>query len=111
MTHLYEAGCPEKLIKEVTGHKSDTVREYERTPNSLKHAVSATLSKAPKNFEEAKIPRVEMKTENLVHEGQTGLTLQECIQAAGVQNIVGNVDGKKVKKMSVQIDLEYEEKQ
>ncbi len=42
-TRLYQGGVPEKLIKEVTGHRSEAVRDYEWTGDNLKWSVSAVL--------------------------------------------------------------------
>ena len=44
-TELFEAGVPEKIIKESTGHRSlEALRLYERTTNEQQKAVSAILS-------------------------------------------------------------------
>ena len=55
-THLYQEGVPEKLIKEVTGHRSKAVRDYECTRESLKRSVSTALGTNPEktNNEELK---------------------------------------------------------
>ena len=101
---LYQAGCLEKLIKEVTGHKSDTVREYQRTPNNFKRAVSETLSKAPCKFKALKIAQTDSKPL-----GFDPMLLEDSIKAAGnkeLSEIMKGVDKSRVKKVSVQIDVE-----
>lgn len=105
-THLYQAGCPEKLIKEVTRHRSDEVHKYQRMPNSLKRAVSETLSKALSEFKVPKVKEPEKKDPAVA--GQ--MTLDDCIKVAGtmeLSEIMKGVDKSHVKKVSVQIDVEY----
>ena len=43
-SRMYQAGIPEKFIKEITSHKSDAVHCYEQTLDSMKRKVSATMS-------------------------------------------------------------------
>lgn len=92
-SRLYKAGCPEKLIKEVTGYRSDAVSI---PPNSLKCAVNKTISKAPTEF---KTPKVESKEKNVnLDKGQS---LEDCIRSAGVQEmteIMKQFDAQKVRK-------------
>ena len=48
-TQLYEAGVPEKLIQERTGHRSiDALKEYERTTTNQTLAVSRVLASLQK---------------------------------------------------------------
>ena len=48
-TQLYEAGVPEKLIQERTGHRSTSaLREYERTTAKQTEAVSRVLGSVQK---------------------------------------------------------------
>ena len=48
---MYAAGIPEQVIKEITGHRSDCVRDYKRTPDLIKmdasNAISVPVSMAP----------------------------------------------------------------
>ncbi len=107
-TRLYQAGCPEKLIKEVTGHRSKAVRDYQCTPNLLKCAVSEMISKALSKF---KVPK--MKPNVIECNKPEGMSLEDCIKQTGINEmtkIMRGVDQNKVKKVSVQIDVEYEEK-
>ncbi len=46
-TRLYQEGVSEKLIKEITGHRSEAVRDYERTGEAMKRSVSAALGTNP----------------------------------------------------------------
>lgn len=113
---LFEAGIPEKVIKEITGHRSDAVREYERTPNSLKRAISATISKCPDKVSPEKQLKIsstvsEKKVENCQSENQVDenvhAKLAQSIQSATVDSIVKNVDTKNLKKVTVHVDLKF----
>ena len=42
-TRLFMAQVEEKIIKEITGHVSDCVRQYQKTPDSLKRKASLAL--------------------------------------------------------------------
>ena len=42
-THLYQKGADKKLVRELTGHRSNTVLEYKRTSNEMKENVSQML--------------------------------------------------------------------
>ena len=54
-SELFEAGVPEKIIKERTGHRSlEALRVYERTTMDQQKAVSALLSsEKKKSFQQA----------------------------------------------------------
>ena len=43
-SRMYANNVPEQYTKEVTGHKSDYVRVYKRTPDELRQYTSATIS-------------------------------------------------------------------
>ena len=43
-SRLYQADVDEQLIKEVTGHRSDAVRNYKRTTEPMKRKLSAILA-------------------------------------------------------------------
>ena len=42
-TRMYQSGVDEQVIKEITGHKSDSVRSYKRTSEELLRHASATI--------------------------------------------------------------------
>ena len=42
-TCMYQSGINEQVIKEITGHKSDSVRSYKRTSEELLRYASATI--------------------------------------------------------------------
>ncbi len=44
-TRMYQAGVPEKLICEVTGHRSATVREYQHMSTEQRKKVNAAIGK------------------------------------------------------------------
>lgn len=43
-TRLYEAGMEEQLVSEITGHRSECVREYKRTTEEMKRQANAVIS-------------------------------------------------------------------
>ena len=43
-SRMYENDIPEQVIKEITGHHSECVRTYKRTPESIKERASMTIS-------------------------------------------------------------------
>ena len=85
-THMYTAGIPEKLIKEITGHCSDCVHEYECTPDMLKRSVSATLASG-QNFQESIPKKVKYSSEP----STTNNSIAECLNAANVGAIVSQL--------------------
>ncbi len=103
-THLYQSGCPEKLIKEITGHHSNAVREYQRMPDSLKRAVSATISKPPENV---KVAKIELEEKKITSENSAQHCLEQCITAATIVSMPKNIDCSKVWKLTVQANLEF----
>ena len=42
-SRMFENEIPEQVIKEITGHKSDCVRTYKRTPDVIKKKASSTI--------------------------------------------------------------------
>ncbi|CAG2208377.1 unnamed protein product [Mytilus edulis] len=57
-TRLYEDGQDEQLISEITGHKSNAVREYKRTNTEMKRKANQTINSKPS---EQKKPRSELQ--------------------------------------------------
>ncbi|VDI04181.1 Hypothetical predicted protein [Mytilus galloprovincialis] len=57
-TRLYEDGQDEQLISEITGHKSNAVREYKRTNTEMKRRAIQTINSKPS---EQKKPRSELQ--------------------------------------------------
>lgn len=51
-TALFSAGVPEKIIRDVTGHKSNALELYERTSLAQKEAVSGILVQGKRSFAE-----------------------------------------------------------
>ena len=43
VTRMFNGGIPEKVVKEITGHRSDAVHAYERTALNLKRKACETL--------------------------------------------------------------------
>ncbi len=99
-TRLFQGGVPEKVIKEITGHRSDCVHEYEQTLNNLKCKVSATLGKAPDIEVPQKIVKTESKPVPIPH--ITGNHI-----ATSVNSIVSSMDPNTVKNVSVKIDFQF----
>ena len=46
--HMYDSGVPEKFIKEITRHRSDAVRVYERMSDEMKCKVLVTIGSGKK---------------------------------------------------------------
>ncbi len=116
-SRMYQAGVPEKFIKEITGHKSDAVCCYKCTSDSMKWKVSAMMSN-PGNSEICgeKSDEIDLTEENVewtkmfkkmckgVH------PLLQCIQSSGIDEIVNSVPGECVKSVKVQVEIECKEK-
>ncbi len=70
-TRMFNAGIPEKVVKEITGHCSDAVREYECTNLSMKHKAVATISNPENKTQD------EVESKNRQHFDRTDLTFSE----------------------------------
>ena len=67
LLHNYAGGILEKLIKEITGHKSDCVCTYKCIEDKWKCKVSETLSKSAEgNVQTANIEEVREKVDVVV---------------------------------------------
>ncbi len=105
-SRMYQAGVPEKFIKEVTGHKSDAVQMYEHTSEQMKRRVSAMLSKPTEidltgNNEHVTTYKM-MKPD--VH------PVLQCIQSSGLTEIIENIPKENVKSMKLNVEIECYEK-
>ena len=57
-TRLLQAKVEEKIVKEITGHKSDCVRMYQRTSDSLKRdACMSIYGLNPKHYVECEVTK------------------------------------------------------
>ncbi len=107
-TRMYDAGVPEKHIKEVPGHKSDAVCTYERTSEKMKCKVSATLSK-PTEIDLSESPHKEKITSYKKLKPNEHPLLQ-CLQSSGIQEYVESVLKESVKSVKVHIEIECHDK-
>ena len=67
-TRLYEAGIEEQLITEITGHRSESVREYKRTSEHMKRRANNILSGNAEITDKA--PRHELSTSDIMVTGK-----------------------------------------
>ncbi|XP_064384924.1 zinc finger MYM-type protein 2-like isoform X2 [Halichondria panicea] len=90
-TELYNAGVPEKIIKERTGHRSlESLRMYERTSDKQHHAVSRILSSDRETSFNAEINKTTSTHLNSSH-GQPVLNFSNCQVTIAYNQ--GNVTG------------------
>ena len=62
-SRMFQANIPEKVIKEVTGHRSECVRVYEKTSNEMLEKASKTISEGKLSESEGNVKR---KSENML---------------------------------------------
>ena len=77
---MFNTGVPDKLIRDITGHRSAALQLYERPTVQQKQAVSRVLVQGTQNFMETKLDRensCKTLTENLTP-GFTFSTLSNC---------------------------------
>ena len=65
-SRMYDQDVPEQVIKEVTGHKSDCVRVYKRTSESIKENASKKVS----GETSSNVTKVELETDKSVYVGK-----------------------------------------
>ncbi len=103
VTHLFDANIPEKVIKEVSGHRSNAVQVYERPGEHFKCQVSETMSapdpefKAPEpKFSNSNVSKKHTRTEEITLEEPpqkhtVKIDVQRCMQSAAMSKILDNV--------------------
>ena len=113
-TRLFQAGVPKKLIKEVTGHRSDAVDNYAETSdvqcemisNIIDGNATSTVSRPPPVCETKQVPKVE----NIVKTCTCGATSDINTKNIGfvVDNIMSKLDqtGKTTIKLQIEITKE-----
>ena len=97
-SRMYENDIPEQVIKEITGHKSDCVRTYKRTPDVIKERASSTINgvetlKIGKNSDKCKEkqePKIASNCNVTAIDGKVDMAkrLEESLNAC---NIIKNV--------------------
>ena len=73
---LYTKGVDEKLVCELTGHRSNAVLEYKHTPSDLKHHVSQVLY----GNQESHVPNKSPLPTTQCSQVQSKLDLSTCSQ-------------------------------
>ncbi len=90
-TELYNAGVPEKIIKERTGHRSlESLQMYERTSDKQQHAVSRILSSDRETSFNAEMNKTTSTHLNYSH-GQPVMNFSNCQVTIAYNQ--GNVTG------------------
>ena len=73
-TRMYDAGVDEQLICEVTGHRSNAVRNYKRTTTEQKQKISKVIQGI--SPQPPKVPRGEVRTPECIgNEPQSNLSI------------------------------------
>ncbi len=107
---MFSGGIPEKVIKEITGHRSDAVRLYERTGEAVKHKASSILScsecKPVPKFDLVSLgTSLEWKFEQVAESRQKNVKIDvhKCIESAGVGEVLDSISSEKVKSVKITI--------
>ena len=97
-SRMYENDIPEQVIKEITGHRSECVRTYKRTPDSIKERASMTISgpgtsKCEQNYKESQHCNVEAKPKcDVEDKSEIGIDMKRRLnESLSVCNIIKNV--------------------
>ena len=69
-SRMYHKGVPEQVIKEVTGHASDSVRTYKRTSEEIREIASNTIAGQGETSE---------KNENIPNLEEANSEVKECV--------------------------------
>ncbi len=122
-TRMYSAGVPEKIIKEITGHKSDAVRIYERSTENVKRKASSTLTNigSKENLVEhsCKKPKTsnppiatdskEACTVEMRRKKSIKIDVQKCIDSAGLGELLDNIPEDRIRSVNINIEIKYED--
>ncbi len=114
---MFSGGVPEKVIKEITGYKSDAVRLYKRTGEAVKWKASSTLTSGQS---ESQIPKFDIvspstspkwKFKQKTNAGQKNVKIDvhKCLESAGVGKVLDSNSPEKVKSVNITIDIEYKD--
>ncbi len=125
---MFNAGILEKVVKEITGHCSNAVQEYEHTSLSLKHKATDTIKAKPSSTvisaKEMPEKKKQAKAENEpIKLGDSDLEEIPCSQVVklphnthemtlqtwlSIEQILGNFSDKKVKKIRVNVEVDLD---
>ena len=129
---MFNAGVPEKVVKEITGHCSDAVHKYEHTGLSLKHKAVVTISNLQalvvsqkknesveicvaqgKNYEKSPIvlsesDEDEIPCTQILKVQKKVLHNSELAKLVQVDKVLGKLLNQKVKKVKMQIEVDLD---
>ena len=88
-SRMYAKEVPEQLIKEVTGHKSDCVRQYKRTSEELKQKASNTVTNNVEPSTSSGIKRA--KLENLVTLEDVSDVKEKGSELLSIEQMIENI--------------------
>ena len=76
-TRMFDQQVDEQLICEVTGHRSNAVRNYKRTSETLKRKVNAVVQGTSTNDDDSKSPskKVTRTLNSTIDDGDRNITL------------------------------------
>ncbi len=109
-TRMYSEGVDEQVLKERTGHKSDVVRSYKKTPeNLLREAERATIGNMSKNRKRpvsctvSTAPKKQVKSET----GEQSDNMSACLSLG---QVLEKVDSSSSHMKKVKFEVEYHDK-
>ena len=107
-SRMYEQDIPEQVIKEITGHRSDAVRTYKHTPDSIRQKASLTIN----GGECSKVKKMEGEVVD-VNETEDKSS-DECVDSEGEalkQRVEESLNACKMIKNVIRTRLEMRKKQ
>ncbi len=110
VTHLFDNEILEKVIKEVSGHRSNAVQLYERTGEAMKCKVSATMSasepeKIVHTLRKTSIP--EITIEEPPSKRTVKINVQRCMASSSISQILDDILQDKVKSVTINVEIKY----
>ena len=119
-TRLFQAGVDRKIIKEISGHKSDTVDCYAITSDEQKQEISAIIAQKPQGGQvmeqeckeitetEVRSEANDTKQESFMSVKHEGKALSCALNSSNVGQIIENIIEKTKGKAKTVIKLEIE---
>ena len=110
VTCLFDNEIPEKVIKEVSGHRSNAVQLYDRTGEAMKCKVSATMSasepeKIVHTLRKTSIP--EITIEEPPSKRTVKINVQRCMASSSISQILDDILQDKVKSVTINVEIKY----
>ncbi len=114
VTRLFDSNIPEKVIKEVSGHRSNAVQLYECTGEAMKHKVSAMMSSSEPAPESEKVVHTPRKTsipeitlEEPTSKHTVKIDVQRCMAGSSMSQILDDILQDKVKSVCINVEIKY----